>query len=252
MHRVASILIVEVILLQTAISAGLRKKKRPNYAWSALLDPEFTDLNRIVFRNDNITHLFLDNHLESLNGIKCWPIYLESLWIMNMKNFSMQSLRRIPQSVTAITLSRNHFKAHSGDHHKINLPKNLESLAIQLCETSHETIAALNIAPLSELVELHLIYLGQTQYSDQYPIIFPVENLEILEINFDLMQNILTHQKGQSMHKLRYVMVNIHKGERMHRDKVRELKESMQSYFNVRNLTVDASDKFRFDNIVTV
>ena len=238
-------LITQLIILTTTASSG-HKKKKPKNAFYALLDPEHTNPNKIEIDNDEITHLFLDNHLKSLNGIKSWPIYLESLWIGNMQNFSISSLKRIPDRLTALTLSRNDFKAHSSDE-MIKLPRKLEYLYIQLCEAAHETIAALDMESLSHLVELHLIYLDKTRYSEQYPIIFP-RNLEYLEISYALLEKILKHQKGQDMHRLRYVLVHKNKGEHIPEDTIRSFERHVQTYFNAHNLTMDLSDWFVYNH----
>ena len=52
----------------------------------------------------------------------------------------------------------------------------------------------------------HSIYFNDSQYSAEYPILSPTQNLKCLNIDYALMHNIVTLQKQQNVHKLRYVM----------------------------------------------
>ena len=258
MSCLAPMLIIGISQWQIASSASLdirqtivnmlpeinQKSSYPHYPFYALNHPRLTSLERVAFDNDNITSLFLDMHLKSINGIKRWPKDLERLWIMNMHDFDMRSLNQVPESVTILGLLRNDFATYPVNQ-LINLPKNLKYLYIQMCEAPHETIGALDIAPLSQLIHLHLIYLDKTQYSAQYPIILP-QNLEHLEINYVLIEKMLTHQKRQNMQKLRCVIVNKNKEAHGHEDKIRKLQGPIARFFNVRNLTVLSSDTMRF------
>ena len=202
-----------------------------------------TSLNGIAFNNDNITRLSLDGNgsgrmnIKSLNGIKRWPKYLHEFGIFNMMDFDINSLSEIPDSVTIIRCANVVFDSlTNASISRINLPQNLVVLNIQHCTASRAQITALNIAHLSHLSELHLIYFDRMRCLDQRCFIYFPFNLQYLCIDYALIESVIQNQKQQKMKKLKYVWVK-------HIDcknnkKCKELKERITEHFDNPKLYV--------------